>query len=459
MPPGSAIAGGSVIISANATQLVNGLNQAQQKVKKFAQESKSVWDKIGERFGGGGGGFLAKTLGAGFFGGIAGAIGIRVFDDLRDMVRDLVAGTAQWKDRLDRTANALAENAKQLQRVLKLRDEWTAIAPKDERADRLREDISGAEAEITRTTRAADILRKQLVNLNSTSGASISGRLTFSLDRQRAQLEQALKAVEERATLFRDRVAEARHALEKLLNPDLDTAKVKALNDLISSLRDKSIGKAPDPFAEFAGMARLGEAKALAALVEKRDTLKDIKELTAEFEEMADAMDKGGKSPFWEKFKEVRDKAIGRDFAEPMKGLLAVFERLEKGRVDAPAKEFLKTLQLQRMAIGMSANEAKLLELHLGGASQELIRAAGAEAAILAAVEDKKDAKRFEPKFAAALEAGSKEAFSLDLKHKFGTQGGDPNKGVTLWDLNVALLKAAVTLQKIEAKVGKAGAF
>ena len=72
-------------------------------------------------------------------------------------------------------------------------------------------------------------------------------------------------------------------------------------------------------------------------------------------------------------------------------------------------------------------------------------------------MESKKSGKDFEPKFAAAMEAGSKEAYSFDLKQKFGSPAGDPNKGVTLWDLNISLLKMAATLSTIEGKVRKAG--
>lgn len=457
------IAGASVVISANADKLAAGLADAKKKTEKFAKDQNGLWGKIGDKFGGGGGGFLAKSLGAGFFGGIAGALAIRAMNFIANGISDVISGTAKWTQELGRANLHATLLAASMERATKVRDEWTETTSGGVLKDRLKRDESIALSGRSSAEGTVEHIRKRLETLNSFGFTNTMASFAGHRDRDKAILEAELSRSEAEAGKFAARLDEIREKLLRL-DPTKDPAVKAGLDKYIAdlTLKTDALGTSVEEVAHKAMMAK-GDPKTLALADEKfkrhteRTAVMTAREYADELERAAKALTEGAGAAERMKVAEFAAKDAGVAHAVEVVRMRDALKAADRARADEPAKELLKTLQMQRATLGMTANEAKLLELRLGGAARGLIAAGAVEAGFL----DHMDAKgkdKFEPKFAGAVLADSADAFSMEMKHKFGRHG-DRDKGMGMWDVVMALGRAAKTLESIDKKVGKAGGF
>lgn len=439
MAVNNAIAGAAVVVTANADPLVRGLEQSKKRVEKFGRETKDVWDKIGDKFGGGGGGFIAKALGAGFFGGLAGSLAIRTFDFLREGISDVVTGKSKWTQELGRLNLQYQLLDKNISRALATRDEWRDAGTTAERGRGLTNDILDAERSLEVEKAKADAIRDRLELLNSFGVTNTAATLFGSREKDKAFLEADLGRAEAGVLKFAERLGDLREA-KKRLDPAFDPAVKASINSFIGDLDKKmrTMGMTAEESAlallklrggpaDMLGDAarKLDEFKASAKENELKELAKDAGEFAKELEQVADALAKNAASAERLKANDLFGKGLR---GEEMDRVFANVDRLEKARKSKELQDFNKAFDRDRLSINASASEQELLEAAMNGLSTDDLWRSGAfrRAAQLNLAEQGLNTG---PKFAAAIEQGTQEAYSLELRQMArGMEGPDKSK-------------------------------
>ncbi len=458
------VGGGAVVITADTGRMERGLDRARQRVEKFGKDTNNLWGKLGERFGGGGAEFLTKSLGAGFFGGIAGSIAIRTMNFVTQGLSDVWSEQSKWTQELGRTTFQLRLLETEANQVLKIRDEWLSVATSGERVGLL-----GFESEQARIQQEASLaeterLRRRLETLNSFGVTNTLLALSGGLDREKAFAERDLGEAEKSAAKFTDRLADLAET-KRRLDPLFDPAVKSSLNAYISDLSQKlqTLGLSADearlrmlelrggPSALIESARRsLSEFKAAEESAELR---KSATELADQFERQHAELQGAWKSAERLKLMEIETRDVRGEHTKELERARKNLDQLELARKNVPALEYAKALEMERISMGLTAEQARLLTLAVEGANRSTLEAAATQVALLD--QARAAAVDLETKFGPAILSGSQEAYSLELRHRYRDSGGDPNKGKNLFDVVEAQKEATRILSKIDGKLSE----
>jgi hypothetical protein len=306
------IAGGSVVLTANADQMVAGLDRAKGKVDEWGQKTQKAMTKLGTMAGGGGGDFMAHVFGAGFFGGIVGAVAVKALGKAVEAISDLIHESAKWEAELARVEFRAGEVERAFARMLSVRDEWTAAGTREEKPGRLAMDVATAQRLYDNAKSAIEVARNLNTELNSMGGLNFHLFMRGDLRRSQAEAAAELKRWEAEAVRAGERLADVKDKLEQIRNPEKNRALVGEIN------------KTTEAF------------------------------------------------------------------------------------------------QLQAMTVGMAAEDAKIIPFVMQNATDKMLAQVRVAAAIAKEARQVEEIWKSGPKFSPAMLAGSKEAYSIELKNRYG---------------------------------------
>lgn len=377
----NALASGSVVLTANADQMVKGLKEAEAKAEQSFHKTESKLNKASQKFMKKEGGFLGAVgggLAADFgFGGAAMGVTAVILgaQQVVHVLGDWISSAKEFEAQMKKNEEATGKLFDMLTRMSKLREEEGGHLSGAERAETLKADIEEREKLLKKLTKD---LHMATHPEETFSAAILSGRrggdvTAIDKDKTKAHIEALTKEIEE----FTSRRA-------RLLDPRIDPAVSAGIMRATDALKD-----------QMTTWGLVGDAAKRAQLVATGATdlmLKGYDEASAKLTKMkeaeADVLASMARpltrstSPFMDEIKRVMGTSKLSDWTWMEKG---------SGK------------------FGMLGGLLSMGVNSVGDALKPILE----------------DSKKLHPTLAGAVEAGSKEGYSLSMKNQFGNETGD----------------------------------
>lgn len=281
MGSNNAIGTGALILSANADKLVSGLDKAEQlatrKTAAINAKINAADTGIASKIGGKLEGKFGEAFMGGAFGAVAGkAIGATL-GEAADNVTKLVTNSHLYNAELEKSAALNAEIAKRIDRAAAASDERLAsIADPGAKLAATSKDIEAATRELGGYKSAAAAARAELLELNSPGSTRWQAFLGGGLDGAIKEVEERLRAADDAAGKFSDRLAKLHEAKRRLEDPASDVAFVGEIDKATEALKIQAAtwGKTGEEAAAAGFKARGATVDMLAKFEEATAKLK-----------------------------------------------------------------------------------------------------------------------------------------------------------------------------------------